>query len=149
MDKDGSRPPPAKTQEDDSFLENLRTEWKLFWHGIIGEDDTEESSRDNRDPFKPEYLEKMSVDQIKQITRALSMDRKKLNQKIEEVQKNIDSLSEDIESQKLVGADTSPSVEQIKKLMDVGQLLSQELEKLNKQITKLRSQERKLTDATD
>lgn len=144
MDIDGSRNLISKPQEDDSFLENLKAEWKLFWHGIIGDDEGEASSKEAKDPFSPDRLRIMTIEQIKQIMKALSQDRKRLNQKIEQVQKEIDTLSENIESQTLVGADTDSTIEQIKKLTDVGHLFSQQLEKVNTQIAKFREREMEL-----
>jgi hypothetical protein len=147
MDKDGSKKAPQKPQQqDDSFLEGMRTEWKLFWHGIIGEEDSAGDLKESKDPFNQDRLKLMTLTQIKQITRAHSLDRKRLNQKIEQVQIEIESLTETMESQKLVGANSEQTIEKIKKLTDAGLLISQQLEKANEQIAKFRKRERELVN---
>ena len=146
MDKDGIRNLQKNLKAEqlpelsDSFLDNLKNEWRLFWHGIISDDNDEIQS----DPFRSDRIQALTLDQIKQITRALSQDRKRLNQRIESVQKEIDSHTENLESQKLVGADTEPTLLQIQKIMDVGHQLSQQLEKVSVQISKFRKRESEL-----
>jgi hypothetical protein len=145
MDNDGSQILKNKTQnQDDSFLDNFKTEWKLFWHGIIGEDENPNESKPSQNPFSPDRMRLLTVEQIKQITRALSQDRKRLHQRIEEIQKEIDVLSENIESQELVGSNTNPTILQIQKLSDIGHQLSQQLENVNNQLDRFHDRELEL-----
>lgn len=121
----------------DSFVESIKTDWNLFWHGIVGE----EKNQEPIDAFDTAKIEKLNLDQIKKITKSLSQDRKNLHQKIEEVNKEIDLNTEKIESLKLVGGDYVDTVEQINRLNDIGQLLSTQLDKLNGQLKFFRIRE--------
>ena len=118
----------------------LRTQWKLFWHGIIGD----EENNENKSSFQTNYLNNLSLDQIKQITRALSQDRKKLNQKIEQINKNIEEVSGRIEGLNLVGSATEPTLKEISFLSDEGQNLSHELHRVTEYLRTLREREDEL-----
>jgi methyl-accepting chemotaxis protein len=118
----------------------LRTQWQLFWHGIIGDDENSE----NKNSFQTNYLNNLTIDQIKQITRALSQDRKKLNQKIEQINKTIEEVSGRIEGLNLVGSDTDATLKEITFLTDEGQNLSLELQKVTEYLRTLREREDEL-----
>ncbi len=135
-----SVPLPA-TEEVGSFLENIKIEWNLFWAGIAGEDDPK---AEVEDPFESGKLQILSIEQVKQITRALSQDRKKINQRIELVHREIELNHERIESIKLVGGDQATAMEEIDKLNELGMKLSLQLEKVSGQLDRFRSREDEL-----
>lgn len=124
-------------ESEESFVETIKADWNLFWHGIIGD----EENKDPVDAFDTAKIEVLTLEQIKKITMSLSQDRKKLNQKIEEVNKEIDLNSEKIESLKLVGGDLEGTVEHINRLNDIGQQLTLQLDKLNNQLKFFRIRE--------
>jgi len=125
------------SHEEESFVETIKTDWSLFWHGIVGDEETERPA----DAFDTAKVEALTLEQIKKITKSLSQDRKKLNQKIEEVNKEIDLNSEKIESLKLVGGDLESTVDHINRLNDIGQQLTTQLDKLNRQLKFFRIRE--------
>jgi hypothetical protein len=128
--------PQIIEEDENSFLNNIKTDWKLFWHALVGEEDIE-----NQDPFESGKVEQLTLEQIKKITRALSSDRKKINQKIEQVNREIETNTEKLENLRLVGGDLNPTVDQINKLHDLGQQLSHQLDQLNIRIKQFRIRE--------
>jgi len=110
----------------------------LFWHGLVGEDEAEVAAED---PFLTGRLRSLTVDQIKQITRALSQDRRKINQHIEKINSEIENNSQTVENLKLVGGDPEEVLEKINKLTDAGQQLSLQLQKVDEQLRKFRERE--------
>jgi hypothetical protein len=127
---------PPILEDEGSFLHNIKTDWKLFWHALVGEEEN-----DHQDPFMSGKVELLTLEQIKKITRTLSADRKKINQKIEEVNREIEASTEKLESLRLVGGDLNPTVDQINKLHDMGQQLSHQLDQLNARIKQFRIRE--------
>ena len=123
-----------KTKKSASFVDGLKTEWALFWETILGDDETAETDTDSKDPFVNGKLETLSLDQIKAITRALSSDRKKVNQRLESLSKELEMNTAKLESMKLVGGDTEEPMQRINLLSDQGQGLSEQLIKINERL---------------
>ena len=135
--------PPA--EEVGSFLENIKMEWSLFWAGIAGEDETPAPGESKfEDPFETGKLHILTIEQVKQITRALSQDRKKINQKIEQINREIDLNTERLDSIKLVSGDSTEIIGEINKLNDIGMKLGLQLEKVSHQLDRFRSREDEL-----
>lgn len=124
-------------KDNNSFLEDLKIEWNLFWKNIIG-DEVEESSKD---PFEDGRLESLTVDQVRAITKALSSDRKLLNQKLESLNKEINLNTTKLESLKLVGGDYQDTFERLNQLSDFGQSLSQQLIQVDERLKLARTRE--------
>lgn len=124
-----------------SFIENLKLEWTLFWDSLVGEDDSApEDLIQNK-------LESLSLEQIKKITKSLSSDRKLLNQQLESVKKEIDLNSAKLETLILVGADSEDTMARIVALNDLGQGLSEQLEKLDHKLKLTRRRETELIES--
>lgn len=142
MAQDGSKRRSSRASKnlDVSMLQSLKTEWQMFWHGLIGDDDAEAEP----DAFITGKLETLSLDQLRELTRVLSQDRKKLNQKLESISKEIDLNSAKLESLRLVGGDTEETVERLNTLSDLGQKVSQELTLLDNKLKHTRKYEDQL-----
>lgn len=69
----------------------LLDEWYLFWESLKKGNSHLETG------FGARPLDVMSPQQIKELIRVLSQDRRRLNQKIEEVHKDIESITENME----------------------------------------------------
>lgn len=122
-------------------MDGLKTEWALFWETILGDNETEEIQTDSKDPFVNGRLETLSLEQIKAITRALSSDRKKVNQRLEAISKELEMNTAKLESLKLVGGDIEDPMERINVLSDQGQTLSEQLIKINDRLKLARQHE--------
>ena len=128
-----------------SILGGLKLEWSLFWETLTGEDVVIEDA-DNKDPFLSGKLDILNLEQIKVMTKALSTDRKKLNQKLESLNKELDMNSIKLESLRLVGGDTQETVERINELSDLGQALGDQLDKINDRLRMTREREVRLKE---
>ena len=110
-----------------SLVKSLKNEWALFWESIAGEGHTE-------DAFETGKIEILSLDHLHEITRALSQDRKRLNQKLESLHKELELNSAKLESIRLTGGEDEDTLKRINELSDVGQVLSDQLNKLDEKI---------------
>ena len=137
--------PRKKKVKSSGFVEGLKTEWNLFWETILGEDESEptevESALGTKDPFVTGKLESLNLDQIKAITKALSSDRRKLNQRMESLNREIEENSQRLESLKLVGGEPEETVQRINELNDLGQTLSEQLNRINERLKIARQRE--------
>jgi chromosome segregation ATPase len=138
--------PRKKKAKSHGFVEGLKTEWNLFWETILGEESDEEAAakEQTKDPFVTGKLETLTLDQIKAITKALSSDRRKLNQRMETLKHQIEENSQRLESLKLVGAEPEETVQKINELNDMGQTLSEQLNRINERLKIARSREDKI-----
>jgi hypothetical protein len=138
----------AKHQKSNKvgYLEGLKTEWNLFWQTILGEDENPESS-EIKDPFITGRLEVLTLDQVKAITKALSSDRKVLNQRLEVINKELEENTAKLESLKLVGGDVDEASQKINELSDLGQSLSEQLDRINNRLKIARSREDEIKKA--
>jgi len=109
----------------------------MFWQSLVGDDESEAEP----DAFVSGRLEALSPDQVRELTRVLSQDRKKLNQKLESIQKEIDLNSVKLESLRLVGGNVEETVQRLNTLSDMGQSMSEELARLNEKIKLARKSE--------
>ena len=132
---------PDSDSKKESFLEGLKTEWSLFWDNIVGDEEIGQ-----KDPFVSGKIEQLSLEKLKEISRALSRDRKLLNQKLESLNKELDLNTAKLESLRLVGGDTSETELRINELSDLGQSLSVKLTKINEQLKVARLHEKNLKD---
>lgn len=130
-----------------SIVKSLKNEWSLFLEAFQGEDhESEAKPQDSQDAFSTGQLEILDLDQIREMTKALVEDRKKLNQKLESLSKEIDLNSAKLESLRLVGAQEDETMNRINELHDLGQSMAQALQKLDKKLRSIREQEDRLNE---
>ena len=130
----------GSNKKKNSFVGDLKIEWNLFWEGIVGEED-DLNAKPDKDALIIERLEVLSMDQIKALTKALSSDRKKLNQRMEYLSKEIEENSQKIDSLKLVGGEIEDTEVHINELHDLGQNISEQLDKINTRLKLARKRE--------
>lgn len=121
----------------------LLDEWYLFWESLKKGNSHLETG------FGVRPLDVMSPQQIKELIRVLSQDRRRLNQKIEEVHKDIESITENMETS--ASLSMNQQIEEptmllkMNELNDQGQKLSHELAALDERLSLARSLERELS----
>jgi hypothetical protein len=115
-----------------SIVRALKIEWSLFWEAFQKED---------KEILPVEKLEVMSLEQARDIAKALSNDRKLINQKLESLTKEIDLNSAKLEGLRLVGASVEDTLQRIEELNDLGQTMATSLAKVDDKIRKLRDRE--------
>jgi uncharacterized phage infection (PIP) family protein YhgE len=133
MDDEPETNSNSNTVKTNNVLEKLISEFSLFWHSIVGDGQQQD--------FDDEKLQNLSMDQIRQMTKALSEDRKRLHQKLEEVQRLLDEKNEKLETLRLVRGETENTLSEISRLHDLGQAVSEQLEKVNEKIKSIRLRE--------
>jgi hypothetical protein len=145
MNEDGpSRTTPRKLKSNQNFLEGLATEWKLLWESITESNLQQDNSAEG---ILEGNLESLGIQQIKALTKALSSDRKKLNQRLERLNKEIDLYSAKLESLKLISESSSKTsdIEAIMKtlseLSDLGQAMSSQLQRIDQRLKSARERE--------
>lgn len=125
-----------------SMVKSLKNEWSLFWEIFQGRKEADESD----DAFETGKLEVLSLEQIREITRVLLEDRKKINQKMESLSKEIDLNSSKLESLRLVGAEDEETLKRIHELNDLGQSMALALSKVDTRLREVRDQESKIQE---
>ncbi|MFS4458636.1 hypothetical protein [Bdellovibrio sp. HCB2-146] len=123
-----------------SIINALKNEWSLFWDAFQKE---EKSESEELLTEKPEV---MSLDQAREIAKALSEDRKKINQKLESLSKEIELNSAKLEGLRLVGGSEDDTIKRIEELNDLGQVMAVSLAKLDLKLRTLREQENALKE---
>ena len=112
----------------------LKIEWSLFWEGLLGDHD---QSVGGESPLKA-----LTREQVAQIIKDLSAQRKQLHKQIESVNKEIELNNAKLESLRLVGSEPDDTIQRISHLSDRGQELSSELQKLNQKLKWARAHEK-------
>lgn len=115
-----------------SIVRALKIEWSLFWEAFQKED---------KEILPADKLEVMSLEQAREIAKALSNDRKLINQKLESLSKEIDLNTAKLEGLRLVGASEEDTLKRIDELNDLGQSMVTSLAKVNDKLRKLRDRE--------
>lgn len=123
----------AKADHPESFVESLKNEWNLFWAGFQSDEASLEMGK--KDP------EELSLDQLKALKKSLSDERKKLNQRLETLRKEIDINTAKLDSLKIVGGQTEEILQRLSELNDSGQQISEQLARVDHRLKLARSQE--------
>lgn len=129
-----------------STVSKLKNEWALFWESIAGEDIEDEKTLRAKaeDAFHSGKLEVLGVEQLHQMSKALSEDRKHLNQKLENLNKELDLNSAKLETLRLVGSNEEDTLKRINELHDIGQSLGNQLVKIDEKLRWTRSKQQEL-----
>jgi hypothetical protein len=127
-----------------SLVKALKNEWSLFWEAINGEESEFGKADSEFEKMDPPTV--MSLDQVRELTRKLVEDRKKLNQKLELISKEIDLNSAKLESLRLVGAEGVETLERIHELNDLGQNMAVALVNLDKKLREIREREDRINE---
>ena len=85
-----------------SLVEVLKNEWALFFESFIEEPEEEKT---NKELKHEKYLEAIELEDIFELKRVLSEQRKKINQQLETLHKEIELNSAKLESLKIVGSE--------------------------------------------
>lgn len=123
-----------------SIVKALKNEWSLFMEAFSGE------SEESRGSLLDEKVEVLSLEQLRQITKSLSESRKKLNQKLEVLNKELDLNSAKLESLRLVGGDKEETIRRINELSDIGHSVAETLHKLDEKLKVAREKEVELRE---
>lgn len=121
----------------EAIVDTLKTEWTLFWDSLMGDPE--------KDPFDSSEVQKLSLDQLKEISKSLSSEKKKINLELEKINKSIEASTTRLENLKLVNGDLDETLDDLQRLSSEGDQLSQKLQRLDSRIQKAREYKRHLT----
>lgn len=124
-----------------SFLESLKNEWSLLWSTLLEEEPQVQLPSEEALTGKVKML---SLDQIRSLSKGLSLERKHLNTKLEYVQKEIEHCQIKAESLRLTNSDQSGLLKRIEELTDQGVQYSEALTKLDEQLKMIRQRENEI-----
>lgn len=121
----------------EAIVDTLKTEWSLFWDSLLGDHE--------QDPFDSSEVQKLSLDQLKEISKSLSSEKKKINLELEKINKSIEASTTKLENLKLVYGDLEETLDNLQMLSSEGDLLNQKLQRLDSRIQKAREYKRHLS----
>ncbi len=132
---------PTKIADPQSFLQELRKDWTMFWHAFVGEAESISEAINSNEMTVPQPL---TLEKVKELTKSLSQNRKKLNQQLEKIKKEIDESTSRVETLNLVGGSIHETIDRIAELNKLGQKTNHELTVVNEKIKKARRIESQL-----
>lgn len=116
-----------------SLFDIFKEEWSLFFESFIEDDEVKLQSQ-NLSLGTNELLDRMSFEEIEDLKRNLSAERKSINQQLEILQKEVDRLNETYEQARFQSEDTSRIQNEMNVLSDKGHKLSHKLNRLNERL---------------
>lgn len=131
-----SKKPRPKVKVKNGFVDSFKNEWSLFWEGLTGSEVEIRSHQDEE--FALMKIQPMTMKQIKDITKGLSEEKMKLNQKLESIHREIELNTAKLQSVQLMGGNSDDTLLRINELTDQGQQLTSELEKLDSRLNLVR-----------
>lgn len=131
-----------------SIVKSLKKEWALFLEAFQGDEEAEAGKAGkSEENFENGSVQVLSLERVRELTKALTADRKRLNQKLETLSKELDLNSAKLESLRLVGGDEDETVSRIHELNDLGQSMAEALAKLDKKLRDVREKEMEIQEA--
>lgn len=121
-----------------SIVKSLKKEWALFLEVFHGDEDKQAEVSDGFEKGKAEI---MNLDTVRGATRRLTEDRKKLNQQLEVLSRELEDVSNRLENLNLVGGDTEETLNRIHELNDLGLNITEALAKLDQKLRGIRAQD--------
>lgn len=131
-----------------SIVQALKNEWSLFLEAFQKEDQPSDGKLKISDSFEAGKLELLGLNEVRELMRALTEDRKKLNQKLESLNKEIDLNTAKLESMRLAGAEDAEILKRIHELNDLGQSVANALGKVDRRLRAIRQKEDTLQQQT-
>ncbi len=134
-----------------SIVKSLKKEWALLFEVFHQDENTEADKNSNgtrsESSLEGSGIEMMSREAVRQLTKKLTEDRKKLNQQLEFLTKELEVSSAKLECLFLVGADATSTLKRIEELNDLGLNLTESLAKIEHKLGEARSKELDFRDA--
>lgn len=130
----------------------LKDQWHLFWEGLSfesSEDESEIQKNTHKKDSNLSFLNELKSSDVpaltpeffEEISKQLSSERQKAHQQLEKINKEIDLLNLKIESLKIVGGDSTESLQRLNELTEAGFQFSTRLEKMDMKLKEIRHQQ--------
>lgn len=126
--------------EGDSLEKNksLLSEWSILIQSFVEEDFAENLNHKNQKLIGQLKSQGLTFDDLKAYAKYLSVERKSINNQIEDIKKAIDDKQQTIENLILVKSDTSDVLKEIDDLNRLGEQLSKKMNQIEKKSKSLR-----------
>lgn len=117
---------------------SLRTEWSILIQSFVEEDSVEDTADKNQKLIGHLKSQGLTFQDLKAYSKHLSVERKSINNQIEDIKNTIEDKHQTIENLILVKSDTSDVLAQIEELNDLGQELSKKMTQIERKSKSLR-----------
>lgn len=117
---------------------SLRSEWSILVQSFVEDDSTDDSTDKNHSLIGKLKSQGLTFDDLKAYAKHLSVERKKINNQIEDIKNTIDNKQQTIENLILVKSDTSDVLAEIEELNSLGEQLSKKMNQIEKKSKSLR-----------
>lgn len=123
-----------------SILKSLKNEWSLFLQAFQSDENTQDT--DKNDPIDShQNVDDISFEEVRDLTKTLTEDRKKLNQQLEILAKELEQSSDKLENLRLVGGQEEGTLQKIHDLNDLGLSITEQLAKIDKRLRQIRAKD--------
>lgn len=125
-----------------NYLADFLKQWKMFWR-IKNKPRTRKKVKSPEMYFNGK-LENLSIIQVQSLAKDLSENRKCIQHKMDTVKQDLELTLKNLETLRLVKSEEKNTLEKIEHLTTQGQVLNDELEKINQKLKWIRNQEERL-----
>ena len=117
---------------------SLRSEWSILIQSFVEDEVIELEVDKNHKLMVQLKAQGLSFDDLKTYAKHLSVERKSINNQIEDVKKSIENKHQTIENLILVHSETSSVLTEIEELNGIGEQLSKKMSQIEKKSKSLR-----------
>jgi uncharacterized coiled-coil DUF342 family protein len=117
---------------------SLRSEWSILVQSFVEDELIEEAVDKNQKLIGQLKSQGLAFEDLKAYSKQLSVERKSINNQIEDIKNSIDDKHQTIENLILVKSDTSDVLAEIEELNRLGEQLSKKMSQIEKKSKSLR-----------
>jgi archaellum component FlaC len=129
---------------------SLRSEWSILVQSFIEDGQSTEDITDKNERLIGQLkAQGLTFEDLKAYAKHLSVERKSINNQIEDIKNALDSKQQTIENLILVKSDTSGVLEEIEELNDLGEQLSKKMSQIERKAKSLRLAETLFLEAAE
>lgn len=117
---------------------SLRSEWSILVQSFVEDDSVEDTTDKNQKLIGKLKSQGLTFEDLKAYAKHLSIERKSINNQIEDIKNSIEDKNQTIENLILVKSDTSDVLAEIDELNQLGEQLSKKMNQIEKKSKSLR-----------
>ncbi len=117
---------------------SLRSEWSILVQSFVEDDSVEDTADKNQKLIGKLKSQGLTFEDLKAYAKHLSIERKSINNQIEDIKNSIEDKNQTIENLILVKSDTSDVLAEIDELNQLGEQLSKKMSQIEKKSKSLR-----------
>lgn len=117
---------------------SLRSEWSILVQSFVEDGSVEDTTDKNQKLIGQLKSQGLTFEDLKAYAKHLSVERKSINNQIEDIKNSIEDKNQTIENLILVKSDTSDVLAEIDELNQLGEQLSKKMNQIEKKSKSLR-----------